>query len=172
MTDSVRALRVNTVELLRQPGVHRDVELRVRTDDLGVHDDRLVDDTVSVDLDVVSNVDGIMVDGRVEATWVDSCRRCLREIVRAVPVVVDELYQRDVTDPDAYELGSDALDLTPVVRDAALLALDAPPELCSADCAGICPVCGADRNTSPCSCDTGVRDERWAALDELRVDDD
>jgi hypothetical protein len=32
-------------------------------------------------------------------------------------------------------------------------------------------VCGVDRNESTCDCDTSVRDERWAALDDLNLDD-
>ena len=43
--------------------------------------------------------------------------------------------------------------------------------LCRDDCAGICPVCGIDRNTGACDCDTTVRDDRWAALDGLQLDE-
>jgi hypothetical protein len=32
-------------------------------------------------------------------------------------------------------------------------------------------VCGTDRNEASCECDTTVRDDRWAALDDLRLDD-
>jgi len=32
-------------------------------------------------------------------------------------------------------------------------------------------VCGIDRNVERCDCDTTVRDERWAVLDELRLED-
>jgi uncharacterized protein len=43
--------------------------------------------------------------------------------------------------------------------------------LCRDDCAGICPVCGIDRNAGTCDCDTTVRDDRWAALDGLQLDE-
>ena len=57
-----------------------------------------------------------------------------------------------------------------MVREDVLLGVpDAP--LCRADCPGLCPVCGADLADGPCDCDTTVRDERWAVLDQLRVDD-
>ena len=53
-------------------------------------------------------------------------------------------------------------------RGEALL-IDAPvAPLCRDDCAGICPVCGGDRNETPCDCVQAPRDERWAALDALR----
>ena len=65
----------------------------------------------------------------------------------------------------------DQIDMAPAVREYVLLELPDGP-LCRDDCAGICPVCGIDRNEASCDCDTSVRDHRWAALDELRLDDD
>ncbi len=171
MTGSVRALRLNTVELLRQPGTTREVEVVVATADLGVDDGRVVGNTVAADLRATSTVDGIVIDGQVVVVWADECRRCLVDVRRTVAVEVDELYQQAITDPDAFELGPTALDLTPIVRDGTMLALAEPPPLCRDDCAGICPVCGTDRNVSACTCDVTIRDERWAALDDLQTDD-
>ena len=170
-SSTTRALRINTVELLRQPGTRRTVEAAVAPVDLGIDDPRLGDRMVGVELAVDATVDGIVVTGAVTVTWDDECRRCLRALVETSAVPVDELYQQHVSDPDAFELGTDALDLAPMVRDAVLLALAGPPPLCRPDCAGICPVCGADRNEAPCACDTEVRDDRWAALDALRDPD-
>lgn len=164
-----RALRVNTVELRRTPGLTRDLDLALAGDNLDVDDDRLREPVV-VRLRVSSTVDGLVVNGEVGVEWTDTCRRCLATTVRTEAVEVDELYQEQVVDPDAFELGPDALDLHPMVRDLVLLALADPPALCRVDCAGICPECGIDRNIDPCGCDTEVRDERWAALDGLRLD--
>ena len=61
-------------------------------------------------------------------------------------------------------------DLAPMVRESILLELDGD-RLCAEDCAGLCPQCGVDRNEGTCDCVTDVRDERWAALDGLVVDD-
>ncbi len=50
-----------------------------------------------------------------------------------------------------------------------LLALELPmAPLCRDDCAGLCPACGADRNTVDCGHDTTPTDPRWGALTELR----
>jgi uncharacterized protein len=165
-----RALRLNTVELLRQPGLRREVETSVTPADLDVADQRLTDH-VDVSLVAESTVDGIVLTGTVSVRWVDECRRCLIRIDRIEAMEVDELYQDEVVDDDAFEIGRDALDLTSTVRDAVVLALADPPPLCRADCAGICPVCGADRNATRCACDTEVRDERWSALEGLDLPD-
>lgn len=170
MDDGRRALRVNTVEMRRRPGVGRDVELELSSTDLGISDERL-DAPIAVDLRATSTVDGIVVTGTVVIRWRDECRRCLAAVDQRETMEIDELYQEEVVDEEAFEIGPDALDLLPLVRDAVVLALAEPPPLCRPDCAGICPVCGADRNVSPCGCDTSLRDERWAALDDLDVPD-
>ena len=73
-------------------------------------------------------------------------------------------------DPEAFPIEHGQLDLGPMVREEVLLGVpDAP--LCRDDCPGLCPVCGADLHADPCDCDTAVRDERWAALDQLRLDE-
>ncbi|HXQ54586.1 MAG TPA: DUF177 domain-containing protein, partial [Actinomycetes bacterium] len=68
------------------------------------------------------------------------------------------------------------LPLDTMARDALVLAFPAFP-LHSPDCAGLCPVCGADRNTIDCG-HTGTEDidPRWAGLaglqDRLKEDND
>jgi uncharacterized protein len=54
-----------------------------------------------------------------------------------------------------------------MARAAVLLELPLAA-LCRVDCAGFCPVCGANRNEDPCSCEPVVTDDRWSALDALR----
>jgi uncharacterized protein len=99
------------------------------------------------------------------------CRRCLTDLSGTAVAVVDELYQIEPLDPDAYLIEDGQLDLAPLVREVVLLELDTE-RLCREDCAGLCPVCGVDRNTTDCSCDTSVSDERWAALEGFVPDDD
>jgi uncharacterized protein len=47
--------------------------------------------------------------------------------------------------------GSESVDLTPDVREAILLAFPNFP-VCSEDCKGLCPRCGADLNKGKCNC--------------------
>ncbi|MGB6974060.1 MAG: DUF177 domain-containing protein [Terracidiphilus sp.] len=39
--------------------------------------------------------------------------------------------------------------------------------LCKADCKGLCPRCGKNRNVEPCDCAEGESDPRWQALEDL-----
>lgn len=170
MPDPLRPLRINAVELLRQPGAVRHLTLDVAAAPLEAEHERLVGD-LHVELRLTALNDGIDVDGTVSAEWATVCRRCLADVSGTAVGVVDELYQIEPLDPDAYVIEDGQLDLVPLVRETALLELETE-RLCRDDCAGLCPVCGVDRNTTECSCDTDVRDDRWAALEGFVPDDD
>ncbi len=165
--------RLNARELLRQPGLDKQIADTLPAAELGVDDDRIVGE-VTVDLIAISSIDGIAVTGTIALPWRSACRRCLAEVSGTTVIAVDEMYQDPadaVLDDDAFEITGDQIDLVPAIREHVLLELPDDP-LCREDCAGICPVCGTDRNHGRCDCDTSVRDERWAALDQLRLDDD
>lgn len=164
----VRPLLVNALELLRRPGSERLVVLDIDADELGLADERLADDArVDIELRVESLTDGLVVDGWVSAPYHVECRRCLRPIGGVARAALHELYQLELTDPEAFPIEHEQVDLEPMVREAVLLELpDAP--LCQPSCAGLCPVCGVDRNVEQCGCAPDVVDERWAALDVLR----
>jgi len=162
-------LRVNAVEMLRQPGAVRAIGLTIDPAAVDVAHERLAGD-IAIDLELESTTDAITVGGTISAPWQAPCRRCLREVDGVAAAVVDEVYQREVTDEQAWPIDGGQLDLVPLVRQATLLELDAE-RLCAGDCAGLCPVCGIDRNEGSCGCVTDVRDERWAALDGLVIDD-
>jgi uncharacterized protein len=167
--DPLRPLRINAVELLRQPGAVRAVTLEIAAGPLAAEHERLVGD-LRVELRLTARNNSIDVDGTVSADWRTVCRRCLRDVAGTAVGVVDERYQIEALDPDAYLIEDGQLDLVPLVREVALLELDSE-RVCRDDCAGLCPVCGVDRNTTACSCDTTVSDDRWAALEGFVPDE-
>jgi uncharacterized protein len=121
------------------------------------------------DLELTSYPGGITVSGTVRAPWQGECRRCGGPVTGEVVADVRERYVPEgnaKADEDAYPLVGDQLDLEPLARDAVLLDLPLAP-LCSEDCLGLCPQCGANWNNGPCSCPPLV-DARWSALDALR----
>jgi uncharacterized protein len=174
------ALLVNATELLRQPGQRRHIDVTVPMADVDVVDPRLAGD-IAVDVSLESTLDDIVVSGELSVAWSDTCRRCLRPLDDRLVIHVDERYAptpdtadrigAPAVDPEAFPIEHGQLDLAPMVREEVLLGVpDAP--LCRPDCPGLCPTCGADLQAGPCDCPTEVRDERWAALDELRLGGD
>jgi uncharacterized protein len=60
----------------------------------------------------------------------------------------------------------EAVDIDDLVAEELLLA--APDHLvCKDDCRGFCVVCGANKNSVNCECETREVDPRWAGLKEL-----
>ena len=110
--------------------------------------------------------------GALEGSAVSSCKRCLTAVTVSVKEAVHLLFVEsgldDADEDDVFPIpaGSRELDLRPAVREEWLLAV---PQfaLCRDDCAGLCPICGADRNTGACTC-APVSDPRWAGLRDTR----
>ncbi len=169
------ALAVDVRELLQKPGAHKHVVVRAPLDDLATPVASVpADRSVTVDSEVESVVEGLLVTGTVSATAVVNCVRCLRALDHEVEVEVRELFAlepgggRDEDEGYAV-LPDDRLPLDTMARDALVLGFPAFP-LHSPDCAGLCPVCGADRNTVDCGHGgTETIDPRWAGLAGLRA---
>jgi uncharacterized protein len=98
--------------------------------------------------------------GHVHGVIRGECRRCLTDVLDDVDIDVDAaVFSTDreaADDPDFYPLSERAtsVDVTEVVREELALAAQADLLLCRADCAGLCPKCGADLNAGPCPCGT------------------
>jgi uncharacterized protein len=168
------ALAVDVRELLQKPGAHKHVVLRAPLPDLTTPVASVpVGSPVTADAEIESVVEGLLVTGKVRATVTLHCVRCLRDVDHDLEVDVRELFSlgdrdRDGEDEGYAVLPDDRLPLDTMVRDALVLAFPAFP-LCRADCAGLCPECGADRNTVACGHgEPGASDPRWAALAGLR----
>ena len=164
-----RPLTVNAAEMLRRPGIEKTLECSLDPVELGLSDTRFDStDLVGVNLRLESLTDAIVVVGTISVPWHGACRRCLRSLGDIAVCDVDELYQTVVTNPEAFPIADNQLDLLPMVREVALLDAPAAP-LCRLDCAGLCPTCGADLNETSCACEVPVEESRWPILDELKA---
>jgi uncharacterized protein len=163
-----RPLVVNAAELLRRPGAERTLECPLAPSDLGLSDSRFSeDDIIDVHLRLESLTDGIVVVGTIAVPWRGVCRRCLRTLGEVAMCEVFELYQTVVTNPEAFAIVDNQLDLVPMVRELALLDAPSAP-LCRPDCAGLCPVCGVNLNELSCTCEAPAVESQWAVLDQLK----
>jgi uncharacterized protein len=97
------------------------------------------------------------------------CQRCLEPASPHIEVDAREVDQPGGGDElsSPYVHGGD-LDLRAWARDALALALPSQI-LCRDDCAGLCPICGANLNREgPEHAHESTPDPRWAKLDELK----
>lgn len=127
---------------------------------------------VPVRLDVSRTTgEGYALRLRLEAELSGPCMRCLEPA--APSFTVDA---REVSQPGGGEelsspyLQDGVLDVRAWTRDALALALPTAL-LCRPDCAGLCPVCGADLNQAgPEHHHEQAPDPRWAKLSEIRFE--
>ena len=95
------------------------------------------------------------------------CDRCLKSISRAIMLPFDQTFYKDgAEDEDSYAYSDSRLDATKAVRDEIVLSLPSSL-LCSEDCKGLCPKCGANLNEQQCDCDT-TRDNAFSVLKDLK----
>lgn len=103
-----------------------------------------------------------------------TCDRCLDEFQREVSSGYAIMYATD-NEPVGRAEGeiqllspdTNTVDIGEDVRQYAILALPLKM-LCREDCAGLCPVCGVNRNKTACSGHENEIDPRWAALKHIR----
>jgi len=115
---------------------------------------------------------GILVTGALHTAIAEECSRCLQPLREALGCELEDEYfpMLDLTSGQPVEVPPDGfpidahhlLDLTEAVRQAIVVSQPIQP-LCSAECRGLCPECGANRNEA-----SGAGDPRWAALRALQ----
>jgi len=122
----------------------------------------------------------IFISGTLEAASTAACSRCAEEFdlpshrrfryVLAPKVMSDDndLAALKAEDLEFSFYQGDEVDLSPLIREQALLALAERP-LCSDECRGLCPQCGANHNQGDCECTIGGPDPRLAVLRSFKV---
>ena len=131
---------------------------------------------------------GVLAEGGVAGDIILQCSRCLISVASRQETTFQEEFRPMVdvntgmpvttvregeSEDDFFLLSPNhMLDLTEKIRQAMLVALPYSP-LCSADCAGLCPNCGADLNIEQCGCILTIPDSRLKGLAAIleQIDD-
>jgi DUF177 domain-containing protein len=148
-------------------------------DELGSFDERVrLVEPVRVEGKVrLAGVD-VSINGHIETRAQVECDRCLKEVELPVKADFDLQYitgaeyessagaelTEEVMSVSVFD--GEVIDVDEIVKEQISLAVPTRT-LCRPDCKGICPVCGIDKNTGDCDCETREVDPRWAALKNL-----
>ena len=146
----------------------------------GGDDDFRVAEPIALAFDIFKDKQQFRLIGNVKTTLELPCSRCLEPYTLPVDQRFDLRYQphaqntgegeREIEEDDLttafYE--NDEIDLGQLMREQFYLALPMKP-LCSDDCKGLCPACGANLNRTTCGCDRSWEDPRLAALKQFKT---
>jgi len=130
-------------------------------------------------IQLARRVNDVYVKADIAASIETVCRRCTLRFGSDVEAKIElQFYPAEKSEhvePFLLDVGEryysgESIDLSDEVRQALLLEIPIWP-LCSESCEGLCPHCGEDRNTVPCSCNIpdGVASP-FAALGNLLND--
>ena len=133
---------------------------------------------VSAEIRLLPSGRDLFVFGTLQGRVAYECVRCLEKFERDVAgefhwVGVTERgdeggeFELDRQDLDMEVLESGSLNLTRLVEEQLLLALE-PHPVCTEACRGLCPQCGGNRDRSECRCAPSAGDPRFAVLAALR----
>lgn len=169
-------LPINVADLRRRLGQRRTEPIDLILSRQTVVGSRTTDAPVRGEVVIESIERGVSVRGELTFTWEGDCRRCLEVTGGDLTIDIDEIFQVDAPeDSELLALEADQIDLVPIVRDAVLLSLPLAP-LCGSDCAGPDPdrypaVTADVREQDRAAEAAATPDPRWAALDQLKLEE-
>lgn len=155
---------LQVTDLVGRSGTHRDETL---TGALAITLELArVEEPITAEVRLESLPHEILARGTVTFTATLSCNRCLTEWVHEDRASFAQLFAPE-PDEDGRAITRDGhIDLEPVLRDEVGLALPLVP-LCKGDCRGLCPTCGTDLNTAPCSGHVEEEESPFGVLRQL-----
>lgn len=126
--------------------------------------------TIELEVRLESVHEGILATGTASFTADAECSRCLVQFELPLEVDFVELFAYHRSEDSDLQVVDEHIDLGPVVRDAAVLALPFNP-VDRPDCAGLDPVTGERLAPGTERRPEERLDPRWAALEGLLDDD-
>jgi uncharacterized protein len=159
---------------------------------LGIADAQ-VQDLLTVCAEIHKSGEVVSARGSIAGTFVRQCVRCLKDYDTSVSIPFSVEYRRReprqeslhspqpasretgseealddaVDEDDVYDFTGDHVELASMLREQVILSTPMQP-LCDAECLGLCPVCGQDRNERVCGCSEQIEESPFAPLRQLR----
>ena len=161
-------MRLDLRPILRTPGASLPFQFQLDLSGMDFYGARPFAHTVRVSGAVRNMAGALSLEGTAETTLELVCDRCLKPFSQDLALPVSTLLAEELEDEENDEivlLQDGAADLDEIFTTALVLSMDAK-HLCSEDCKGLCPTCGADLNLGPCQC-RKEPDPRFAALAQL-----
>jgi len=159
-----------------EEGEHR-YQFHFRREDVGLSADYGYNYGIDLDVSLTKMGDEFLVRGRISTQADLVCDRCAEPYVADIQDEMMVLYtlssklipedeDKQYDEVHRIDPGLMEIDLSEDIRQTLIVALPLK-RLCSPDCKGLCPRCGANLNFEKCTCEVETIDPRWEALKKL-----
>lgn len=106
-----------------------------------------------------------LFEGTIKGKISAECDRCTKDVLYSFEIEASEKFSQNniENEDDLYVFKGDVIDLSEAVKN--VIVLNLPMKyLCSEECKGLCPICGADWNITKCGCKNENIDPRLEGL--------
>lgn len=162
-------MKLDLRQIVREPGSVLPFDYELDLTGLEWNGEKPVAAPVHVEGEVRNKAGALFLTAQMTAALSLVCDRCLQPFSKVKTVDYETLVSTQVEDKESDEivpLGPEQqLELDELLTQIFILSLDTK-NLCSEDCKGICPGCGANLNHESCRCKKEI-DPRLAKLAEL-----
>ena len=159
---------LNVKPILHTPGKRLDFQFELDLSDMEFSGRYPISRPVAVSGEVRNTAGILELSLNARSTLDAVCDRCGKAFVQEKDVLFACMLAEELQNEENDEivlLEDGMVDVGDLARTAFILDMDTKT-LCSEDCKGLCPRCGADLNLGPCSCKKET-DPRLAVLAKL-----
>ncbi len=146
---------LNIKNVLNVPGTSQDIAFNVPEERLEQVYGYQFATPVAVEGRIANHAGVVTLTMHIAFSLLVVCDRCLKETVQAFSYDTEHTVVRSLQSDEEEEnyivARAESIDTAEIA--VADLLLELPSKLlCKADCKGLCPVCGCDRNETDCDC--------------------
>lgn len=123
---------------------------------------------VTIEGEVVTEKDLIILQANVKAKLNLTCSRCLETFIYPIDIDIEERFTNDktISNDEVLFVEGDVIDITEITQNAIISSLPIQ-RLCKEDCKGLCQKCGTNLNYGTCTCSDADIDLRLIDLKAL-----
>ena len=169
-------MKLNLTRIAREPGAVLPFDHELDLSPVELNGQRPFANAVRITGRVRNMAGALVLTAKLSSVLSLVCDRCARPFEREKTVEYETLLAFELESGESDDIvlldGDGELDLDGLMEEVFLLEMDTK-NLCSEDCRGLCPGCGADLNRESCRCkkETDPRLAKLAQLLEDRGDD-
>ena len=165
-------MKLNLTRIAREPGAVLPLDFELDLSQVEWNGQRPFSRSLRVTGRVRNMAGALMLTARLSSVLSLVCDRCARPFEREKTVEYETLLAFELESGESDDIvlldADGELDLDALMEEIFLLEMDTK-NLCSEDCRGLCPGCGADLNVESCRCKREI-DPRLAKLAQLLED--